>query len=65
MKPSIRLIDRAAQGLSNTPLFDLIGRLEGKIATITAHGHLHISCWAKIKNAGQKCIAAATSTVPH
>jgi len=57
MKPSIRPIDRAAQGLSKTPLIAVIGRLEGKIST--DNGNMV----AGIKN--QKCIAAATSTVPH
>jgi hypothetical protein len=32
MRPTIRQIDRAAQGLSKTPLIIVIGRLEGKIS---------------------------------
>jgi len=32
MKLQIRLSDRAAQGLSKTPLIIVIGRLEGKIS---------------------------------
>eukprot|EP00985_Skeletonema_marinoi_P020911 scaffold12549_cov162-Skeletonema_marinoi.AAC.1 len=51
MRPTIRPIDRAAQGLSKTPLIAVIGPLEGKRCPsqkVRQH-HFHF-CFAKIKD---------------